>query len=82
MTRLSLATAFGLAAIMAVPAAFAQQPSNNSTPQKESSNGATKQKTQGDPSGQYNFATPGGQYSSRPAVKQRTEGQQAAGTKE
>jgi len=41
---------------------------------------AQKQRTDGaDPTSQYNFATPGGQYSARPAVKQRTDGEDVTG---
>jgi hypothetical protein len=79
MKYFTLAAAFVSAGLLSVPVAFAQQTQNNTTPQKDASTTATKQKTQSDPSGQYNFGTPGGQYSSRPAVKQRTDGQAIAG---
>lgn len=81
-----LASALLVSTLMIAPAAFAQQPSSNSTHQSQSTspttsnNGsaATRQKTQ-DPTGQYNFGTPGGQYSSRPGMKQRTDGEDVTG---
>jgi len=78
MTKFTLTTAVVAAGLLVVPAAFAQQTPDNTTSQKDAA-GATKQKTQGDPSSQYNFSTPGGQYSSRPVTKQRTEGQTITG---
>jgi hypothetical protein len=66
--------------LLTMPVTFAQQTSNSATSQKDAATTATKQKTQSDPTSQYNFSTPGGQYSSRPAVKQRTEGQEITGS--
>jgi hypothetical protein len=80
MKHFALATAVFAAGLLSVPAAFAQQTSANTPSQKDEAGTATKQKTQTDPTSQYNFPTPGGQYSSRPAVKQRSDGQAVTGS--
>jgi hypothetical protein len=59
-------------------AAFAQTSTTNGQPAQKPA-AAQKQKTQSDPTSQYNFATPGGQYSARPAVKQKTDGEDVTG---
>ena len=79
MKHFTLTAALVSGGLLAMPVAFAQQTPGNTAPQKDAAAGATKQKTQSDPSGQYNFGTPGGQYSSRPAVKQKTDGQTITG---
>jgi hypothetical protein len=79
MKHLALATALVSAGLLTMPVAFAQQTPNTTTTQKDTSGAAAKQKAQSDPSGQYNFGTPGGQYSSRPAAKQRADGQTITG---
>ena len=87
MTR-SYFAAIGLSAgLLLSGAAFAQsQMGNSQTGSGQTGNGmgqapvtAQKQKTQSNPTSQYNFATPGGQYSARPAVKQRTDGEDVTG---
>jgi hypothetical protein len=59
-------------------AAFAQSSAVNGQPAEKPVT-AHKQKTQSNPTSQYNFGTRGGQYSARPAVKQRTEGEDVTG---
>jgi DMSO/TMAO reductase YedYZ molybdopterin-dependent catalytic subunit len=60
-------------------AAFAQSSPSTTAPAQKMVAGK-KQKTDGaDPTGQYNFSTPGGQYSARPATKQKTDGQDVTG---
>ncbi len=71
MKRSYFATAL-LSGLLVTGAAFAQ--SSTSTPQPTKPTVTHKQKTDGaDPTGQYNYSTPGGQYSSR-ATKQKTDG--------
>nr|WP_294554263.1 hypothetical protein [uncultured Rhodopila sp.] len=78
MKNFTIATALVSAGLLTMPVAFAQQTPKDTVSQKDEL-GATKQKTQADPTGQYNFPTPGGQYSSRPVSKPRTEGQAMTG---
>jgi len=60
-------------------AAFAQTSTDTGQPPQKPVT-AQKQKTQSNPQSQYNFSTPGGQYSARPpATKQRTDGEDVTG---
>jgi hypothetical protein len=65
------------ALIMAVPA-FAQSTSPTTPPHTETT-AATKQHTQSDPTNTYLFKPGSGDYSSRAAQKQRTDGEDVTG---
>ncbi len=78
MHKLSFAAALMSAGLLASSVAFGQQTPNKEAQPAQNSQTATKQHTQSDPSGQYNFPTPGGKYSDRP-TKQRAEGTDATG---
>jgi hypothetical protein len=75
MKRSYFATAL-LSGLLISGAAFAQSSTSTTQP-----TAAQKQKTDGggDPTGQYNYATPGGQYSERGATKQKTDGADVTG---
>jgi hypothetical protein len=76
MRTLLFTTALLSAGILAAPFAMAQQTASpNSTHQTQDTNTtqARKQRTDGsDVTSQYNFSTPGGQYSQRPGTSQST----------
>jgi hypothetical protein len=78
MTRSYFATGLLSAGLLLSGAAFAQSTTDTGQPAQKPVT-AQKQKTQSNPTGQYNFSTPGGQYSNRPATKQRTEGEDVTG---
>lgn len=74
MKRSYFATAL-LSGLLISGAAFAQSSTSTTQP-----TAAQKQKTDGaDPTAQYNYSTPGGQYSERGATKQKTDGADVTG---
>lgn len=83
MRTLFLATALLSGGLLVAPTAFAQQqqpaPNSTSRSQDSSTTRATKQRTDGsDVTSQYNFPTPGGQYSARPGMNQGSGGNNMA----